>query len=81
MEPLIEKLITTGGPSGVLIVCVWIFLKHLREESALNRELFKEIHEDHVSARQEAHVIIKENATAMREFAVVMRNGPFQRTT
>ncbi len=81
MEPLFEKLISTGGPSGVVVLVVWICLKHMREESALNRELHREIHGDNVAARAESNVVIKDNSIALREFTAAMRNGPFQRAT
>ena len=81
MEPLFEKLFTTGGSSATIVLVVWICLKHMREESALNRELFREIHGDNVTARAEANLVIKDNSIALREFTAAMRNGPFQRTT
>lgn len=74
METLFEKLITTGGPSVVVVLCVWIMLKHMGEQAQLNRELFKEIHGEHLAARQES-------ASAMRDMAQAINNcnGKFPR--
>ena len=80
MEPIFEKLISTGGPSGVLVVCVWLFLKHMAEQADLNRQLFKEIHQEHIASRSETRETIADNSRAIREFAVAVRNCPMKPT-
>lgn len=75
MEPLFEKLISTGGPSVVVVLCVWIMLKHMADQAELNRQLFREIHGEHLTARKESQDVIRENSVVMREFAVASQKG------
>ncbi len=78
MEPLFEKIISTGGPSAVVVLCVYIMLKHMSEQAELNRQLFKEIHGEHIATRQECRETIGDNTKAMRELAVAVRTCPLK---
>jgi hypothetical protein len=73
MESLLEKLLATGGPSVVVVVCVYIMLNHMKDQSELNRQLFREIHGDNLSARAETKEVIRDNTAAMRLFAIATK--------
>lgn len=72
MDTLVKELLTTGGPLGVLVLVVIFFLKHLRAEAELNRQLFKEIHADHMAARIEMRNDARETNAAMKEIAIAV---------
>ena len=74
----IKYLITVGGPLGVLVVVVWIFVNTWRTVAMEHRawmesltknmtEVMKALHEDHISARNEAKFCIEKNTEALTE--------------
>jgi hypothetical protein len=76
MDTLIKDLITMGGPLGVLVVVVWIFVKDRHTESVEHRswmesltrtslESMRMLHDDHIAARKEAMVCMNKNTDAM----------------
>jgi hypothetical protein len=48
-------------------------LNHMKDQSELNRQLFREIHGDNLSARAETKEVIRDNTVAMRQFAIASK--------
>ena len=84
MDTLIEKLLTTGGPLGVLVCVVWIFVRAGRDAAAEHRAWMDEtiknnqlwierMHGEHILAREETRHCLDKNTAAMEQNTVAMR--------
>lgn len=67
METLIEKAITNGSPLLVLVIVVFMFLRYLERRGDAERNMFKEMHDQHVEARKESAAALRENAESTRQ--------------
>ena len=56
----------------VLIVLVWIFVKHIEAANAAMRETVMEIHKENMEARITQREVIRENTHAGKENTVAM---------
>lgn len=56
----------------VLIVLVWIFVRHIEGTNAAMRETVMEIHKENMEARVAQREVIKENTTAGKENTIAM---------
>jgi len=76
MDAIFKELLTQGGPLGVLVVVVWIFVRDRHTSSIEHRawmeqmlkssqDTFKSMHADHLTARQETRECLRENTRAM----------------
>lgn len=76
MDMIPKELITTGGPLGVLVGVVWIFVNYLRTASSEHRAWMEQVsaehaktvaglHQDHLLARAEAVTCIEKNTSAL----------------
>lgn len=64
---MLEKLLTNGSSLTVLVVVVFIFLKHIKEEANRTREMQKEQMLEHLNARKESRDSIEKNTVAMTQ--------------
>jgi hypothetical protein len=78
MDQLIEKLITNGGPLGVLVIIVYVFLKDRKEQTTEhrawmsqtirdNQEHINSLSKEHLNERVLTRVCIDQNTSALRE--------------
>ena len=51
MEQLITELAKQVPNLGMLGVIVWVFLRHLEARDKENRELLRDLHEEHIEER------------------------------
>lgn len=73
MDALLEKMLTNGSPLVVLVVIVYVFLKHIKENNAEMRELLKQFHGEHILARKETTDAVEKNTSAMMENTMAVR--------
>jgi ABC-type nickel/cobalt efflux system permease component RcnA len=66
METLLEKLLTNGSPLVVLVLVVWMFLRYLQSSREKDSEMMKEMHNQHIEARETSRLALKENAEVTR---------------
>jgi hypothetical protein len=67
MDPVIEKLVTNGSALAVLVVVVWLFLTHLKDTRKEDRATMLNMHEQHLEARKESQLALRENAESTRQ--------------
>lgn len=86
MDTVIDKILTTGGPLGVLVVVVWLFLKAQKDnrDSAIQerKEFMDKIHDlhgEHISARAESRVVLDRVATSLHEISIAVATCPLKK--
>jgi len=52
---------------AAVIAVVYLFIKHIETQSRSNQEFFRELHAEHITARQESQRIIQENTEAVKD--------------
>lgn len=57
---------------SVLIVLVWIFVKHIENANAATRETIMEIHKENMEARSAQRETIRENTAAGKDNTIAM---------
>lgn len=57
---------------SVLVVLVWLFVKHIEYANSAMRETIMEIHRENMEARITQREVIKENTTAGKENTIAM---------
>lgn len=67
MEVFIEKLLTQGSPLVVLVVVVWMFLRYLQVAREGDREVLKEMHTQHLEAREAMRKALVDNITSTKD--------------
>lgn len=65
MDALFEKLLTTGGPLGVLVAVVYLFLRYLTVRDRDQRMWMERMHSEHLLARTETRLSLEKNTTSM----------------
>lgn len=84
MDMILDKIIAIGGPLGVLVVVVFIFVKAFRDTSASqqvwleslmknNQAWVERMHLDHIAAREQTRVCLDKNTAAMIENSAASR--------
>ena len=66
MDTLVKELITMGGPLGVLVLVVWMFLKFLEKTREADRDMMRGFNAQHLDARAQTNVALNANAEATR---------------
>lgn len=84
MDTLLKEMLTTGGPLGVLVCVVFIFVRD-RHVASLehrawldsimksNQEVLKQLHDDHMVARQISANALDKNTAAMMANTAAMQ--------
>ena len=84
MEPIVEKILSTGSPLAILVVIVWLFLRFQEkqgeinrttyvQQGELNRVLFQSFFDSSHNSRVESTQAMKENAANTKENTQVLR--------
>lgn len=73
MEAFLEKMLTNGSPLVVLVVVVFLFLKHMRDASREVQVLLHQFHSDHILARKETKEAVDSNTKAMSENTLAIK--------
>lgn len=70
MDEMILKILTQGSPLVVLVVVVYLFLRYgmgyLKDVRTMDREMFHDMHNQHMDARKATEKALLENADATR---------------
>jgi len=69
MEDLLKEAIKQAPALTLMVIVVWMFIRHLAARDASMREGYKSIFNEHLDARKEAREVIQENTKALRENA------------
>ena len=78
MDMILDKILNVGGPLGVLVCVVWIFVKAFQTANEEHRTWMKglmdnnqawveRMHLDHINARAETRICLEKNTVAMIE--------------
>jgi hypothetical protein len=92
MDKIIEKTLEQSPMVGLLVLVVWMFLKHLRDQATEQRALFDQIHSENMEARRHSQEVIEKNTQsnvrldstvqgntkATEELARLMRDSAFK---
>lgn len=73
MDELISSLLLNGSPLVVLVIVVWLFLKHMAAGSKDLQDLLRQFHGDHILARKETKEAVDANTSAMTENTIAIR--------
>lgn len=65
MEELLKSWGARVPELGVLVVVVWMFLKFMKEMRTEFSEAMKQLHSDHMTARDTTHEVIERNTEAL----------------
>jgi hypothetical protein len=72
MEKILTDALTQAPSLVVLVIVVYIFIKHLQWRDNMLKEEFRCIHEEHLDARNQMRVVLSNHESAMRELATAV---------
>ncbi len=75
MEELLKESAKQVPNLAVLGFIVWIFVKHLDKRGQLFSDTTREMHGDHMAAREEMSKALSDNADALRQMASAIKHG------
>lgn len=69
MDDLLKEAAKQAPALALMVVVVWMFIKHLASRDASMRDGYKTMFNEHLDARNESREVIQENTKALRENA------------
>lgn len=73
MEQILLKTAEQVPNLAVLTLIVWIFLRHIKEQSGSFHSIMTEIHDQAMTARERSREVIEKNTAAVAANSEVMR--------
>lgn len=72
-ETIMQEILKTSTPLGVVIIVVWIFVNFLGKEGDKNRLLFQSLNDQNLLARKDTERALADNAQSTRENTAALR--------
>ena len=67
-DTLIKEALTQAPSLGVLVIVVWLFLRFMERSMQSLQSMMREMHTQHMEAREQSRLVISENSQVMRDF-------------
>lgn len=74
MEKILENAIVQAPGLVVLVVLVWVFLKHISERDKSYLNAMKDLHHEHIAAREQSQAVVKENTEVLQHNTIAVNN-------
>ena len=69
MENLFTESAKQVPALTLMVVVIWIFMKHLAERDREARQTYKELINEHIDARHQSRTVIQHNTDALQQNA------------
>ena len=71
MESILAEAAKQVPALSLMVVVIWLFMRHLAERDRESRETYKELISEHIDARAQSRIVIQHNTEAMQQGAEI----------